>query len=472
LAHTNARPARASGACPGPARAGAPVAWGLLLLLVAGLLASCAESTGDASTLPTATPAAVPAGPGPTHLPFAAALTAEARETPYLIERVTLATNVDADGVPLDEVTVIPSDSRLMFLSVLVTGLRPPVLFRAFWYEGEQIIGQSEVTVEESSGPARWVSLGFQTTADLDPGQPHFVELRINNRLVDSYTFRVGTGELADVIAEAAVSLGTRDGEPVEAGQLFDIFAPQLVAVVRVSRNVDPTGMIFNALMYRGETLIEQRGPDGGPLELPPEPDLLDRQMTFTFLPDTSFPEGDYHITILLNGTEVLTLPFTVIPFQRPTATEVAATAGPAATSVSSGISLLEIRLTEGLNEETGNPSGNTLTSWVGKPNEQREFWLSLQLADVRIDDVVEVDVVLGDRHINRHRYPVAAFEQGWLSTPVNFWAPDLDESVKNYRFLVFINGVQIRTYTVEVDGERPEPTATPEPSVTPTPDD
>ncbi len=64
------------------------------------------------------------------------------------------------------------------------------------------------------------------------------------------------------------------------------------MAVVRVSQNVDPGGMIFNALLYRGDTLLNQRTPDGGQIELPPDPQPLDRQMTFTFVPDTSFTAG------------------------------------------------------------------------------------------------------------------------------------------------------------------------------------
>ncbi|CAN5725918.1 hypothetical protein BH23CHL2_BH23CHL2_21120 [soil metagenome] len=458
MAHINARPAR--------------VSTGLLLLLVASLLAACASSSGAAVNRPTATPAALPAGPAPTHLPFAAALTAEARDTPYVIERVTLTTNVDADGVPIDEVTVIPSNSRRMFLSVLVTGLQPPVRFRAFWYEGDRIIGQSEVMVEESSRPAGWVSLGFQTTSDLNPALPHSVELRINNRLVDSYTFRVGTGALEDVVADAVVSLGTRDGEPVEPGQIFDIFAPQIVAVVRVSQNVDPTGMIFSAFLFRGDTLIEQRSPDGGPLELPADPQPTDRQMTFTFVPDTSFTPGDYHITLLLNGAEILTLPFTIIPNQRPTATPIPPTAGPTATGVSSGISVLDVQLTEQLDDDSGTPEGDSIESWVGEPNQQRRFWLSLHLADTRIDDVVEVDALLWDRHINRHRYPAAEFDQGWLSMPINLWAPAAGEGPKTYRFLVFVNGVQLRTYTVTVDNNLPDPTPTADAAATATPDE
>ena len=457
MAHTYARLVQAS--------------TGLLVLLVVGVLASCASGS-DASSLPTATRAAVPVGPEPTHLPFAAALTAEARETPYVIERVTLATNVDADGVPLDEVTVIPSDSRRMFLSVLVTGLEPPVRFRAFWFEGDLVIGQSETMVEESSGPARWVSLGFQTTDDLDPAKPHSVELRIDNRLVDSYAFRVGTGKLEHVIAEAVVSLGTRDGQPVEAGQIFDIFAPQIVAVARVSEHVDPTGMIFSAFLFRGETLLDQRLPDGGQIVLPEEPSPLDRQMTFTFVPDTAFATGEYHITLILNGAEILTLPFTVIPTQRPTATEIPPTVGPTPTSVSSGVSLLDVRLTESLEPGTGEPDGSGITSWVGNANQQKRFWLNLQLSDLRLDDVVEVDALLWDRHVNRHRYPVASFDQGWLSMPVNLWAPAAGDGAKRYTFLIFVNGVQVRNLVAIADNNLPDPTPTPVPSPSPTPDD
>ena len=462
LAHTNARPARTN---PRPRRA----CLALLTLLAVSLIVTACESTSSASGMPTATRAFAPLGPAPTRLPFAAALTAEARDTPYVIERVTLATNVDEEGVPLDEVTVIPANSRQMFLSVLVTGLQPPVRFRAFWFEGDQIIGQSEQIVEESSGPARWVSLGFRATQDLNPALDHSVELRINNRLVDSYTFRVGTGQLEDVIAEALISLGTRDGEPVEPGQTFDVFAPQIVAVVRVSEKVDPSGMIFSAILHRGDTLIEQRAPDGGQLELPPEPTEQDRTMTFTFVPDTSFAPGNYHITLLLTGPAVRTLPFLVLEERRPTATPTPVRSGPTPTPVSSGISLLDITLTEELDPVTGEPAGDPIDEWDGQPNEQKQFWLNLQLANVRIDDIVEVDVLLWDRHINRHRYPAAAFDQGWLSVPVDLWAPPVTDGLKRYHFLVFINGVQIRTYTVDVDNDPPPPTATPEPSATPT---
>jgi hypothetical protein len=73
LERTSAHPARISA--------------GFLILLIASLLLAACESNGNTSSPPTATRAAVPVGPAPTRLPFAAALTAEARDTPYVLER-------------------------------------------------------------------------------------------------------------------------------------------------------------------------------------------------------------------------------------------------------------------------------------------------------------------------------------------------------------------------------------------------
>ncbi len=118
----------------------------------------------------------------------------------------------------------------------------------------------------------------------------------------------------------------------------------------------------------------------------------------------------------------------------------------------------------------TGEPAGKSITRWDGPANQQKQYWLSLQLSNVRIDDIVEVDALLWDRHINRHRYPVASFDQGWLSMPVNLWAPPASDPDKRYVFLVFINGVQVRSFSVEVGNDPAPATATPQPQASPTP--
>lgn len=435
------------------------------MLLASSLLAAC-TTAGVAEPAPTPSPP-LSTGFQPTRPPFNAGLPTQAPDVPYVIERVTLTTNVDGDGVPVDEVTVIPADSRTMFLSVLVTGLEEPATFRAFWYEGDSIIGQSEVEVEEPEDIARWVSLSFRIDRDLDPSQRHAVELRIDERVVDIYTFRVGTGSLANVIASTTLALGTRDGEPVSPGEVFDIFAPQIVLIVQISEQIDPSAMVFSSFLYHGDEMILQRGPDGGQPQLPAEPTDDDRRITFTFVPDSGFAPGDYQAVLLVNGIEVLTVPFTVTSDQIPTPTPVQPTAGPTPTPVASGVSLQEIRVTDELDPQTAAPQGESIDAWDGQPNQQEEFWVSLRLADLRIDDVVELDVLLWDRHINRHRFPVAAFDQGWLSVPVNLWAPAEGDGPKEYTFLVFINGVQLRSYVVMVDND-PEPTPTPETTETP----
>ena len=169
--------------------------------------------------------------------------------------------------------------------TVRITGAPPETVFRAYWFEGDTILGQSEVTLPASDEPTRWVALGFRAPAALNPAAPHAVELRINDRKIDTYTFRVGVGAIEDVIAEASMALGTRDEVVVGRGELFDVLAGQLVAVVRVSNVVDPTGMIFTVFWYRGDTLVGQGQPDGGQPRLSPEPQPLERRLTFTFAP-------------------------------------------------------------------------------------------------------------------------------------------------------------------------------------------
>lgn len=385
-----------------------------------------------------------------------------------MIERVTLATNVDADGVPQQEVSIIPANTRSMFLSILVSDLEPPTRFRAFWLEGGQVVAQSEQIVEQTDGSPRWVSLGFQALEDLNPALSHAVELRINDVLVDTYSFRVGLGELHDVISDLTIALGTDDaGEPVAAGELFDTRAPQLVAVVRVSSVVDPTGMIFTAFLVRDGDVIQHSSPDGGQPQLPEDPTPLDRQLTFTFLPDPVFEPGDYSMRIMINGVDAAEEPFRIIdeavptptPVPQPTATP---TPGPTATPQISGVTLIEARITEELDEETGEPTEDELTEWIGDPNQRKDLYLSVLLNDVMLDDLIEVDSLLDGQHVNRRRFPAASFDRGWLTVPINVWAPAEGGEAKEYTFLIFINGDRARELTLIVDNNlEPTPTST-----------
>lgn len=399
-------------------------------------------------TVPTNIPVSGMNPAAPTRPSFAATQTAVANEATYVLERVTLATNVDENSVPQEEVSVIPSASRSVFLAVLASEIEPQTQFRAFWYEGDTLIGRSEVIVTQSEGEQRWIALGLQVGEDLQPSQSHTVELWINERVINTYSFRVGVGDLEDAVAEATMALGTNsEGEPVGPGEEFDTQAPQVVAVVRMSTVVNPTGMIFSASLYRDGVLVEQRGPDGGQPVLPAEPQLSDRQVTFTYVPDNTFPVGEYDVVVLINGQETVTLPFDVISQPEPTATlPGAANATSTPTLGPSGVSIINTAVTFELDPEDGSPAGDRIEYWAGEPDQLQVFYVSVRLADLRLDDVIEVDALLDGRHVNRHTYPIAAFNRGWLAIPINVWAPPAGEDSKEYTFNFYINGTRSRS--------------------------
>jgi hypothetical protein len=426
----------------------AKLAW--LSIALAVLLAACTDAGAFGSTAaPTATRFVQPTV---TRLPFAATQTAEALRPAYVIERIAFAMNVSPDGSPVEEISVIPADTRNLFLTVQITGAQPETIFRAYWFEGGEIIGQSEIVLPPGEEPTRWVALGFRAPAAMNPAAPHSVELRINDRKIDTYTFRVGIGEIEDVLADAFMALGTNGEQIVGKGELFDILAGQLVGVVRVSNIVDPSGMIFSAFWYRGETLVGQGQPDGGQPHLPADPQPLDRRLTFTFAPPGGLMPGDYALVIMINGAKVRELPFTIVSEQLPTPTAPPAprvTATP--TPPASGVAVRDMRVVYEVDPGSGAPTGSNVDRVETSPSNVVNLQVAVQLANLRIDDVVEVDVLQNGRAFVRYRYPVAAFQSGWMSVTARLTAPARGDPAYAYEMLIFVNGTRVRAADVEV---------------------
>lgn len=424
------------------------------------LLAGCTDAGAlGVSPVPTATHRVQPTVTRP---PFAATQTAEARQPAYVIERIAFALNVEPDGAPVEEVPVIPADTRNLFMTVRITGAPPETVFRAYWFEGDTIIGQSEVVLPVSEEQTRWVALGFRAPAALNPAAPHAVELRINDREIDTYTFRVGIGAIEDVIAEASMALGTRDEVVVGRGELFDVLAGQLVAVVRVSNVVDPTGMIFTVFWYRGDTLIGQGQPDGGQPRLSADPQPLERRLTFTFAPAGGLTPGEYEAVILINGAEVRAMPFTIVGEQLPTATPEVTPTLPVPTPAFSDVEVRDLRVVYNV-DGSGAPTGSNVTRVETTPNNVANLQVAIQVVDLRIDDVIEVDVLQGGRAFVRYRYPVAAFDNAWMSLTARLAAPARGGAAYTYDILIFVNGTRMRSATVVVDLQ-PQYRATPTP--------
>lgn len=401
------------------------------------------------------TPSPNMSDPAPTRLPFAATQTAEISQAPYVIERVVLATELAENGEPTKAVSVLSEEQQNIYLAVRARGVADGTSFKAVWFEDDQIIGQSDARIEEPSEEAQWIALPFRSIAQLNPAANHTVELVINDRRINVYAFRVGVGDPSDVIAEATLALGTdEEGDPIRPGDTFDRFAPQLVLAVRISNMVDPTGMVFNSFWLRDDLPIDQRPPDGGQPQLtsdPPDPN--DRKMTFTHVPQAPLVPGEYSVTVLLNGSEIASYPFTIVSeIVESSRAEPTEPAEETASPVESSVSVTDVFIASEIDEETGEPDSQRVRVWETDAEESVPFYVSVALSDLRVDDVVSFSIGIQGSVIDRYQLPVAAFEHGWLSTEVEMRAPDNPDDAVEYEVVVYVNDTRVRTATVLIE--------------------
>ena len=441
-----------------------------LSLAIVLLLSACSAGAnlGEPEP-PTPTPDADLPRPTPTRLPFAATQTAAVNEVPYIIERVVLATEVEDDGTPVNEVSALSEEQQNVFLSVRVRDIQKGMRFQARWYENDTIIGQSDERVEEVKDTVQWVALPFRSIARLNPAASHAVELIVNDRPINTFAFRVGIGDPTDVIAEATLALGTdEESQPIKPGDVFDRFAPQIVLVARISNMVDPTGMIFTSYWIRDGLIIDQRPPDGGQPRLDSDPpDPLDRQMTFTFVPQGTLIPGEYEVVVHLNGAEVETYSFSIVEEVLPTSTPAPTErVEPTLTARAADAELIDLLITDEIDND-GEPAGDAISSVEAYPGERVSLFVALELEDLRIENEVEFTISIDNSIVDRYVFPVAAFERGWLSTEVEFPAPDTRNDSVEYDVVVYLDNTRAGSVSLRIESTE-DPPANARPTPTP----
>lgn len=444
----------------------------LVVLTCAGLLLS-ACSTGveiNDPSAPTPTIGTTTGSAIPTQLPIAGTQTAVALEVPYTIERVALSTDVDDDGSPRNEVSVLSQEQQNVYLTVLIRDVPAGTQFQALWQENEEVIGQSEERVDRDLDNAGWIVLAFRSIAELNPSASHSVELVINERSVNTFAFRVGVGNPADVIAETTFAEGlNEDGEPVAPRDEFDRFTGQIVLIARISNMVDPTGMIFTAHWMRGDVPLAQGTPDDGQPRLDGDQSPEEaRLMTFTLAPQGNLIPGGYSVILRLNGVEIAEYEFVIL-------TDDAASNGDAEPSPTPDVTptpeilsaeVLNIVLAEDVDDDSSEPE-DEIERLEGHVSQAFEVYAAIEFANLRVEDTVEVTVGIGNSIIERYQLPVAAREQGWLATEIQLRAPDFKDRSVTYEIIVFINGSRVDATTITVestDEEAPQATPTPDP--------
>ena len=439
-----------------------------LLLGIAALLTACAAG-GSLDDPAQATPTVADGmdGPAPTGLPFSATQTAEADLVPYVIERIVLTTELEGDGEPANEVSVLSQEQQNVFLAVRVRGLAQETSFQAIWFEGDEVIGQSNESADADDDDSQWVALPFRSIAALNPAAAHSVELLIDERRVNTFAFRVGVGNPDDVIAEAELGVSiNEEGELQAEGDTFDRFVPQIVLMARVSNQVDPTGMIFTAHWMRGNVPLAQTVPDGGQPRLGGEAEGENpRLMTFTLTPQGSLIPGDHTVSIHLNGSPIAEYDFTIATDDEDVpGTEPTEEVEPTPTEEPPSVTVNNIVVTDEVDEDTSEPDDG-LNSLDAYPSQLLELIVTIELEDLSIDNRIEFTVGIGGGIIERYQLPVAALEDGWLATPVDFRAPDIAGRTVEYEIIVYVDGVWSESSTFSVVANQEAPPATPTPN-------
>lgn len=435
----------------------------LALLCISLLIASC--SAGGQFETPS-TPTTIPLDVSteqPEQVPLEATQTAEAAEQQMIIERVVIATAIHDDGAPANEVSVLSQEQQNVYLSIRARHIPGNAQFQANWFENSEPIGRSETTVGQSD-QARWVSLGFRPIALLNPAAVHSVELVVNDRLIDTYAFRVGVGNASDVIAEANLAAGVdEDGRPIGAATQFDPSTSQVALVTRISRMVNPTGMIFTAQWMRGPVLLHQSVPDGG------QPGAGGERMSFTYTPQGRLVPGEHRVILRLNGAVISEYPFLVAPLNgsaEESPDEETDDQEPTEPPPGDNVEILSFGLALAVSGETSAPEQliDHLEAW---PTQEIELFVALEVANLRSANALEIVISIANGIVARHNYPVAATGHGWLSYPVTMRAPDVPDATVIYEISIRVDNVQVASTTLTIQS-----TLEPPPPPTEPPDD
>lgn len=392
--------------------------------------------------------------PSPTSRPLPTSSFTVPDDTGYSIDRITLATSVDDSGEPRQETSVIPQSAERFFLCVRVENIEPGAQFRAYWLEGDQVIGQSDRISTETKGRATWVALEYRPVAELNPSSSYAVELLINDVRIDRYLFRVGSGNPEDVVAEAGFATGfDAQGDLVGTLARFPSSTETLALRVRVSSRVDPSPLSFSTLWFREETQFAQLAPDppetsavasipGGTPGTTPTPSADPRRLRFTYRPSGPLIPGDYRVVLLLNGTEVRSIPFVVTGSAASGGVEPGETrTGDNSEARETNATVEEMMVTSEVDPASNAPIDGRVYVWQEAEGSSVELWVALDVRDLVVDDVVEVMIWRDNQLFASERLPAAEVGEGWIAHPFDFAVPQFRQGSADYLAAVLING-------------------------------
>lgn len=448
------------------------------LLLLCLALTACAPATVERPS-PTPTPLLPPT-------PTIENAGSPQQATPVIdrsprIERVALATRIGSDGAPMDETTVVSEWPEMIYLCVLMSEIDDGTRLRAYWFQDLDIVAQSDMSPPASHGQPTWVALRYRPIARLDPTSEYAVELRLGDTLIDRFLFRVGAGNASDIIAELAFTSGfDADGKPLDARTRFMPDESPLTLRMRISNQVDPEGMVFTSLWYRGDAQIatvagemSRPSPGAGPDQ---------RKIEYSYSPPGQMALGWYAVDVLLNGMRIETIVFEVSaepipPSPTPSPTpmpefEPAATEEPSptpqpsptpvpsptpsptasATPAARGPDVRDVTFASSIDDATRAPLSGPVFSLDGPPGSVADLWVAIFVTDLTTSDNVEITVVRDGETYGHVALPRASRPSGWLAVDVHLDVPEIGAAFV-YTVEVLLNGQRALSSSCQIRG-------------------
>jgi len=423
---------------------------------------SVIRATPPATTKELVTPTVAVAG-SPTAVP------APAPVVGGQIERIAFATRVDRNGEPAEETSVFPETPEQMYLCVQVRDVELGTQFRAYWFADGQIIGQSDALATRADDVV-WVTLGYRPIAALSPTSEHSVELQIDTQTVDRFVFRVGVGDAEDVVAQAAFASGfDAAGKPVDEQHVFAEDASELRLLARMSRQVDTAGMLFTSIWYRGETAIAYINPERvsvddttaatpSPTPILPLP-RVSTVLEFAYAPTGPLPRGNYRVSLLLNGTEVRSVPFEI---GDAAAVKESGDDGRGGEDESddeeapdaSGLPTIgQLVVTAEIDDETNEPVAVNIWVWEGRARSRQELFATFSVNDLDGGDDVRVTIERDGETFDTIEIEHVGLDAGWLAAAFDITLPSQAGRMYSYTVTIEINGENVAERSFEVWG-------------------
>ncbi len=337
------------------------------------------------------------------------------------IARMAVTTRLDADEAPAEELTTVPGQVEVVYLTVEVNEVPAGTTLTAVWLHDGSEFSRSDRVVGEVIREPQWLAFPLRPTSPL-PGGDYVVRLLVNGQVVDSLVFTVSGSAAGPPAAQGRAQLAFVAELPVEGGTVEprSLFSSETRQVVAVLTDPPPGTELLSRWYYNNGLLAE----------IPPDELLTPAMRTFTLRSEQPLPSGPYRVEVLASGQVVASGEF-IVQGSPPAASQAAVEDFTVVTAIDPG---------------TQAPGGPPVDA-VDAP---ATVYAAVLVRDVEAGDLIEIVWVRNGVEVAR--YPITGLQlrYNWVSLSYEIPEQPADSTVA-YRAIVVLNGTPVRDHSLVV---------------------